>query len=162
MTTSIAPKVKLVGPELKKKVDDLIKAGQGFSACCRETGYTNRTKAGTEIPAASMFSRALLDAVGYEFPSSSGGGGGGRGRTYKVNVMGGGNAIISKGYLSEAGFGAGDELKISIDDNGAITLELDTASGGGASGAPEMRIEPTTREDSFADSDWENSQQINF
>ena len=152
----MSPKVRLEGAELKAKVDEMIKAGQGFSACCRETGYTNKTKTGTEIPAASMFSRALLDAIGYEFPAGKGGGGG-RGKTYKINVMGGGNAIVSKGYLAEAGFGAGDELKISIDDKGAITLELDTPSGGGG-GAPTMEI---TREPSMSDAEW-SEEQINF
>lgn len=161
MTTSIAPKTKLEGDELKSKVDELIKKGEGFSACARATGYVNKGPNGTEIPAASQFSRALLDAVGYKFPSS-GGGGGGRARENKIRVMGGGNGILSKGYLREAGIQPGDELKIEVKDDGTIVLALETPASGGGGGSPEMSIEPTTREDSFADSDWENSQQINF
>ncbi len=158
MTTSIAPKTKLEGAELKAKVDELVKAGQGFSACCKETGYVNTTQTGTKIPAASQFSRALLESVGYAFPSGRSGGGGGRSRDYKLNVMGGGNSIISKGYLREAGLNPGDEMKITIDDDGTITLELDTpASSGG--GAPVMEV---TREPSFSDTDWEGNGQISF
>ena len=158
MTTSIDPKIKLEGSELKSKVDELIKAGQGFSSCCKATGYVNTTQTGTQIPAASQFSRALLESLGYAFPTGRSGGGGGRSRDYKLNVMGGGNSIISKGYLREAGLNPGDEMKITIDDDGTITLELEPqASSGG--GAPVMEI---TREESRSDADWEGNGQISF
>ena len=132
--TSIQPKVKLTGDELKNKVDSLIKDGAGFSACCRSTGYTNITATGTEIPAASSFSRALLDSLGYKFPSS---GGGGRSRDYIINIMKAGNAILSKGYLTEAGLKPDDVLAIELKDDGSMVLSLDNApsaaTGGGAS-----------------------------
>ncbi len=100
----------------------MIKAGEGFSACCRATGYINTTKTGTQIPNASQFSRALLDAVGYEFPSGSAGGGG-RARDGKVRVLGAGNALISKGYARESGIHPGDQMKVTLGDDGSITLE---------------------------------------
>ena len=119
--TSIQPKTRLVGAELKSKVDEMMKQGMGFSACARATGYTNVAKNGTEIPAASLFSRALLDAVGYQF-ASSGGAGGGRARDGKVKVMGAGNLIIAKGYARDANLSPGDTLKIDVADDGTITL----------------------------------------
>lgn len=152
MTTSIKPKEKLTGADLKSKVDELVKAGEGFSACCRETGYVNQTATGNSIPAASQFSRALLTALGYDFPSSGGGGGGGRSRDYVMNVMKAGNAILSKGYLKEAGFNEGDPLKIEIKDDGSIILSLDGSgsSSGGASGMP-MEITRTPVSDDWSD-----------
>ena len=159
MTTSIAPKTRLEGDELKAKVDELIKSGEGFSACCRATGYVNKTKEGTEIPSASQFSRALLDAVGYKFPAGRGGGGGtGRVRENKLKVMGGGNGLLSKGYLREAGINPGDELSIELKDDGSIILKLATPASGGASGgissvSPDP-IEETVRTPSYADADW--------
>ena len=72
----MSPKVRLEGTELKDKVDELIKKGEGFSACCRATGWVNKGPNDNEIPAASQFSRALLDALGYKFPSGAGGAGG--------------------------------------------------------------------------------------
>ena len=75
--------------------------------------------------------------------------------------MGAGNGIISKGYLREAGINPGDELKIDIKEDGSIVLAVERTAAGGA-GSPVMSFEPTTREDSFSDADWENNQQINF
>ena len=147
MTASMTPKTKLVGAELKAKVDELIKAGEGFSACCRATGYVNRSGKGVEIPAASGFSRALLDAVGYEFPTSGGGGMGGRGRDYKLNVMKGGNAVLSKGYLKEAGFDVADMLDIEVKEDGSIVLTTGKKTSGGA--APS-----TTVREPFDDGEW--------
>lgn len=157
MATSIAPKVRLEGEELKSKVDELIKEGKGFSACCRETGWVNKGPNDNEIPAASQFSRALLDAVGYKFPAGRGGAGGGRARDNKLRVMGGGNGVLSKGYLRDAGIKPGDELKIDIKDDGSIVLSLDTSATGGG-GSPDMSI---TREPSYSDAEWDD-QQINF
>ena len=159
--TSSFKKTKLEGPALKAKVDELIAKGVGFSACCKETGYSNITKTGTEIPAASQFSRALLDATGYVFPAGRSGAGGGRARDGKIRVMGGGNAIVSKGYLRDAGIQPGDELKIDLKDDGSIVLSIDISAGGGA-GSPAMNLETTTREDSFSDTDWENTNQLKF
>lgn len=163
MTTSITPVTRLEGSELKTKVDELLKAGEGFSACARATGYVNKGPSGQDIPAASQFSRALLDAVGYKFPSGKTGGGGGRARDNKMRVMGGGNGLLSKGYLREAGIQPGDELSIELKDDGSIILKLETPAGGGAGGMSSIQTEPEiTREESFADSDWENTNQINF
>ena len=114
---------KLTGAALKAKVDEMIKAGEGFSACCRATGYMNVTKTGTKIPSASVFSRALLDSIGYEFPTGSGGGGG-RARDGKVRVLGAGNALISKGYVRDANIQPGDQMSVTISDDGTITLEV--------------------------------------
>jgi bifunctional DNA-binding transcriptional regulator/antitoxin component of YhaV-PrlF toxin-antitoxin module len=119
--TSLQPKTRLEGTDLKKKVDELMKQGEGFSACARETGYVNKGPNGNDIPAASQFSRALLDSLGYKF-ASSGGAGGGRARDGKVRVMGAGNAIIAKGYAREAEIQPGDTLKIEVADDGTITL----------------------------------------
>ena len=119
--TSLEPKTRLEGAELKKKVDDLMKQGAGFSACARETGYVNKGPNGNDIPAASQFSRALLDSLGYKF-ASSGGAGGGRARDGKIRVMGAGNAIIAKGYSREANIQPGDTLKIEDATDGTIAL----------------------------------------
>lgn len=148
---------RLQGAELKVKVDELIANKEGFSAACRACGYTNISKTGAEIPASSLFSRALLDSLGYAFPTSRSGGGGGRGRNNEINVFKLGNAIISKGYVREAGFDVGDELNIDIAEDGTITLTAATDSGG--SGAPVA--DEITREPSSSDAEW-SEQQISF
>jgi antitoxin component of MazEF toxin-antitoxin module len=135
------PKVRLEGSELKAKVDELIKQGEGFSACCRETGWVNNAPNGTQIPAASQFSRALLDSLGYKFPSS--GGGAGRARDGKVRVLGAGNAVLSKGYARDAGIEPGDELNIKLGNDGSIVLEF---------AAPKPPLLETIRE--VAKDDW--------
>lgn len=99
---------KLEGKELVTKVKELIKAGVGYSQCAIQTGYSAEGPNGNPIPSSAVFSRALLDAAGFKFPST--GRGGVSGDTVKANKNG--TTVLSPSRVKSAGIKAGDKCSI--------------------------------------------------
>ena len=104
---------KLVGKELVTKVKALIKDGVGYSQCAIQTGYSSKDPNGKPIPASAVFSRALLDAAGFHFPST--GRGGVSGETVKANKNG--TTVLSPSRVKAAGIKPGEMCSIEWKDD---------------------------------------------
>lgn len=99
---------KLEGKELVTKVKQLIKEGVGYSQCAIQTGYASNGPNGNPIPASAVFSRALLEAAGFQFPST--GRGGVSGETVKANKNG--TTVLSPSRVKASGIQPGDLCSI--------------------------------------------------
>lgn len=110
------PSTQLTGKALLDRVKQLIREGHNLSACARQTGYSSTSPTGVEIPQASPFMKALLEATGIVFPAGKRGPGGGRRASDRCNVMSNSTVLISRGKLSATGLVPGDEVSIEFDE----------------------------------------------
>lgn len=127
----------LKGQELLAKVAEL--SGQSKTDIARACGYVTTKKDGSERVLFSAYYEAIIEAKGVDLgaPAPKAKASRGKAPSYKAKIANTGTCPVGGAYTSQAGWGPGDEIGITVVGE-TITLErLIVATAPDAAAAPE-------------------------